>query len=57
MSKKNSPQYHFQKHPNTRGSHPHTVILLQIMKFILTLKRKEKEARRRFVEKGRQFGN
>ncbi len=45
-------QYHFQKHPNTRGSHPHTVTLLQIMKFTLTLKRKEKEARRRFREKG-----
>ena len=57
MRKKNSPQYHFQKHPNTRGSHPHTVTLLQIMKYTLTLKRKEKEARRRFIEKGWQFGN
>ena len=41
MRKKNSPQYHSQKHPNMRGSHPHTVTPLQIMKFTLTLKRRE----------------
>ena len=29
MRKKNSPQYHSQKHPNTRGPHPHTVTPLQ----------------------------
>ena len=23
--KKNSPQYHSQKHPTTRGPHPHTI--------------------------------
>jgi hypothetical protein len=25
MRKKNSPQYHSQKHPTTRGPHPHTI--------------------------------
>jgi hypothetical protein len=41
MRKKNLPQYHSKKHPNMRGPHPHTVTPLQIMKFTLTLKRRE----------------
>ena len=59
MRKKNSPQYHSKKHPNTRGSHPHTVTPLQIMKFTLTLKRREiccvdKMGRERKIGKSRK---
>ena len=59
MRKKNSPQYHSQKHPNTRGPHPHTVTPLQIMKFTLTLKRGEiccvdKMGRERKIGKSRK---
>jgi hypothetical protein len=59
MRKKNSPQYHSQKHPNTRGPQPHTVTPLQIMKFTLTLKRREicwvdKMGRERKIGKSRK---
>ena len=59
MRKKNSPQYHFQKHPNTRGPQLHMVIPLQIMKFTLTLKRREiccvdKMGRKRKIGKSRK---
>ena len=30
MRKKNSPQYHSQKHPTTRGPHPHTIANFEI---------------------------
>ena len=57
MRKKNSLQYHSQKHPNTRG--PHTVTPLQIMKFTPTPKRREiccvdKMGRERKIGKSRK---
>ncbi len=55
MRKKNLPQYHFQKHPNTRGSHPHAVTLLQIMKFTLR-REKKKKPEEDLLRKGSNLG-
>jgi hypothetical protein len=62
MRKKNSPQYHSQKHPNTRGPHPHIVTPLanyEIHTNSVTLKRREiccvdKMGRERKIGKSRK---